>query len=427
MPNTLVQMAQAVSTQIGDLWIGTATGGTATTLIDASDDTPFAGGDGASLFKDGWLHIADGTNAGIERRVSTYTPGSLQLTVGNAFPTAIDATSQYEYRQLFRRSQVTDAINRALARRLFYYTFEPIGLLTDADGAMEESGTSKWTGNNATLTKESSENDFIQGQQSLRLDALAAGAYAESQVLLVSPGEALRVEALVLPYVVGSNKSTASLVVYDQDNSAAITLNGTTTGSYATDGARWKRLFASFEVPAGCGRITFRLTEGTNGARAFWDELIAVRPSDTLYTVPSWVVGPESIEWAWERIPIGGSGSGTPYRRQLTKVEAQTFFYERAGSGFPQLEVPGYEGRTLYVSGYRNYPTLTNDASTTSAPFLWLLAASIVELLEPAIELPRYRDETGLKEKFDYWSGKLASYAAGQMPDLAIPLRLSGR
>lgn len=68
---------------------GTATGGSTTTLVDAT----LGGSD--NDWNGALLHIYDGANAGLTRTVKVYTAASGTLTVEEPFPVACDTTSKY--------------------------------------------------------------------------------------------------------------------------------------------------------------------------------------------------------------------------------------------------------------------------------------------------------------------------------------------
>lgn len=398
MSYTRTQLVQHASNHylLGDLTTGQATSGTTLTLIDTSDDSPFTSLDAADRFKSYWLYVNAGTHAGVERRVTTSA--TTTLTVGLAVSGAYDSTDVYELRSLTSRRELVNALNRALTQRLFYRTEEPVGLLADGDGSMEDSGTSYWTPSNCAVAKESAENDFIfNGIRSLKLTATTSAAYAESQGILVTEQKSYRIEAWVLPYFSGANRSSATLAVYDYTNSAEITLTGGTTTAAHADGAAWQRLWATFTVPENCGIITVRLKEGTANAISYWDDVWVDRTDRRTVNLPNWVNSAAAFEWIYARV-------SDTNRRELRPVKACLPRFMPAGAGLPQAEVSaGDMHYPLYVAGFRNYGSLDTDAATVALPEAhldWLIGATVVELLGPLTRARRYGDREQLKQDF---------------------------
>lgn len=83
---------------IDDPVFGIATGGTASTLIDTSGDSPFSPNDG--YFYGCEVEIVKGTNQGERRRITDYDKSTQTITVANDFPSAIDSTSAYKIYQV---------------------------------------------------------------------------------------------------------------------------------------------------------------------------------------------------------------------------------------------------------------------------------------------------------------------------------------
>lgn len=111
---------------------GTATGGTTTTLIDTSNDTPFNAD--KDYFKLCEVEILGGTNAGERRKITGYDKDTQTITVDSAFTAAIDTTSVFAIYQLglFPRikdvyhtdsvyyKRIPEAIKRAVAAQVEY-------------------------------------------------------------------------------------------------------------------------------------------------------------------------------------------------------------------------------------------------------------------------------------------------------------------
>ncbi len=89
-----------VERHVTETYRGKATGGTTTTLIDTSSNSPFTINDG--YFERCVIQIIGGTNKGEVRFISAYDKDTQTITVSEAFSSAIDTTSIFKIYQLAR-------------------------------------------------------------------------------------------------------------------------------------------------------------------------------------------------------------------------------------------------------------------------------------------------------------------------------------
>ena len=363
MPKTRIQLFTEAETRLPDVSSGTATSGSATTLLDTSDDSPLLVNDDAQSLKGVYVYINAGTSIGKERRVTTYTPGSQQLTTPT-FTTLIDSTSVYEIHRLMRRFQKNDILNRVLANHVWYYApHVPLTLAVNGDFEAA-TGTDNWTGTNATLAEQTTV--VYNGVKSLSVTASAANGYAGSDTIRVNENESYLFQAWVSPV---NASATPLIVIRDVTNAATITLSGVTSVS-ANDGRFWIRLYGSFETPSGCALISVRLQDATNLGQTYWDDVIVWPNNRNQGELPSWCDEEWRFEWVWIR--------------SSDKADAATWYPVTDCRVYMSLNdvrnnlvryTPDGVGRPLYVSGFRNYATITTDTATTNAPPEWVKRA----------------------------------------------------
>lgn len=91
---------------------GTATGGTTTTLVDATN--LLDAGDSLYNFVGGWIKFTSGTFSGTVKRISSFSPSSGTITWSSALSGAIVAAVTYEIHLLLNPDEWDRCINRAL-------------------------------------------------------------------------------------------------------------------------------------------------------------------------------------------------------------------------------------------------------------------------------------------------------------------------
>lgn len=399
MATTRLALLQEVLRKLGQDAMGTATGGTTTTLIDTSADSPFTTADDSNLFKNQWLYIHTGTHAATERRVTTYTPSSQQLTIP-AVTGAVDTTDQYLVAGV-RWAQLVTALNRALTERLVYWTRSPLTLV--ADGDMETSGTSDWTASNATVTKNTSAGNVWGGTQALSVVTTAADGYARTTSINVNSNQTYTLQAMC-------RRATATgvpkLVVWDATNSAAISLS-TTASTAQYDGFDWQRLTSTFTTPGSCRQVQVRLQDETTTATSYWDDVILL-PRAHWIEAPSWLDEPWRMDWLW--YPVGGA---PPVPEQWEWVPVQNCRLEVDPPAVRDNRVwftADGLGQPLYVSGFRSYTSLSTDAATTTAPPKWVHAATIAAYYESIVHSPRHADDRKLRAIWQQWAALAERY-----------------
>jgi hypothetical protein len=100
---------QEVSKRAQEFLMGTATGGSASTVVDANNLFHVDG-----YWDETWVYATSGTNNGLTRRVQTFTSSTNTLTLYSAFTGAVPSGMTYELYRRFSPSDVTTSINRAI-------------------------------------------------------------------------------------------------------------------------------------------------------------------------------------------------------------------------------------------------------------------------------------------------------------------------
>lgn len=219
-----------------------------------------------------------------------YSPSEGKAVVGRTFATTpVTALTPYE---IHTHGATPDELHEWIkwsCRNLLVETREVLTGLV-ADGNMEDSGTTNWTGTNATVTKTTTEANVGRGAQALSVVTTAAAGYAESPSMPVGGSKSYRIFALVK-----ATGGTASIVVRDFTNTAAITVSWGNLASVASASyGDWRFLAGTFTTPATCVNIRLRLQNDTITTTSYFDD-VCVYPVDAGFLpLPTWVDDPEA-------------------------------------------------------------------------------------------------------------------------------------
>ncbi len=276
---------------------GTATGGTASTLVHATgNDALLSSLDSADLYEGLFLLLTSGVEAGNWREIASYAPLTGTLTTAEAFGTGPSNGDTYEvYAGLtpndWSLGGLTSIVDVGLTRCL-YRTRSPITLVTDGD--METAGVTNWTASSSTLAKSTSEA-ISSGTQALVVTNTGANGYAQSASIGVLPSGSYQVWVCYRGRTTATT-STGTLIVWDVTNAAQIT-----SGTGPDNGVNYRggAINIGFAVPSTCRQIAFRLQGTEAGAVIAWDDLIMMDPQANQYPAPSWVSTRDQL-WACE-------------------------------------------------------------------------------------------------------------------------------
>src|SRR5690242_16913330 len=106
MSVTLATARQEIAARAQEFLMGTATGGTASTVVDANNLTAADG-----YWEETTILATSGTNNGLTRRVQTFTSSSNTLTLYSALTAAVASGDTYELYRRFRPTDIKTALN----------------------------------------------------------------------------------------------------------------------------------------------------------------------------------------------------------------------------------------------------------------------------------------------------------------------------
>ncbi len=259
---------------------GTATSGSTSTIVDTTRLQSAQYSD--TEFENNWARVSvksGGSGAAPEgeiRTISTFTPGAGKLTATPPFTVAPAVSDIYQIWNYVHPQVILDTIDQICKEDVYLPTWTILSEIPDFD--MEQSGTTEWTGANSTLAKSTTE-PRSNGKQYLTVAATSGNGYAKCATLSVIPGHTYHLSALVRA---NAASVTASLIAYDETNSANISNKTTQTRV-------WGRLWFNFTAPATCYQVTVRLSTVENGSTTSWNGVALWGLSSYDIALPWWV------------------------------------------------------------------------------------------------------------------------------------------
>ena len=283
------------------------------------------------------------------------------------------------------------AVNRAL-RNLTWNTKSPLTLVADGDMALD--GISNWTAYgtlNASSGKVTNAN-AIRGPRSLLALASAANSGYQSATILVDPTNAgpWYVQALVRAQI-----GTATLRPYDVTNSANIAVSGTQT--WALRG--WGLINLTFNLPATCEALAFRLESTANADRIFWQYVAAFPIGARDLALPSWVERQSQVLDVLEDIQ-GSFRYDTP---NWVSRAGHDKVYEDLANPNNQVRIKLAEPMTakpLWLDAVRGYPPMAGDAQSAYVDRDHLVAAATMELCKIMSQGAASEDTKGWRAEY---------------------------
>ena len=288
-----------------------------------------------------------------------------KLTVAPGFSASLVSGTDYEIHYKFYPNHVRDKANEILenVRRPILL---PLTLVPD--GAMEDTGTDEWTaagtGGTPTLAKDTS--TVLHGRKTLSLtnDGATTRGFAKSGSMYLSPSTSVLVAADV--YITPGDK--AKLTLYDVTNSEDIE-----TAASVTSG--WVHLEFMAEIPSDCEEVQVWLESVAVSDVTYWGSVQLLPTARAIFDYPS------TLEWSedFDKIFYFGRGTGLTATGEDNSFKvfegpkklwspAETVRDETAVVPFRiQLKKRGIT-QALYVGGFVDFATLTDDTDTTNAP-----------------------------------------------------------
>ena len=318
------------------------------------------------------VRVRDATTAGVfeDSFADAYNPATGQITLlpvlADFVPAAAD-TAEVWLQELGHTKRIDEIIDLALTEDCGAWV--PFVLTRVTDGDMETASadiaTSWKASSTGTVSKVAASFPHRFARQALRLANAGAAEYAypygsAAVYINVVPGDTYRLDVLVRAAV-----STATIVIYDQTNGAAITLDSTATD---TTQKAWMRLYSTFTIPSGCYQIAPRLTGTLATADVYWTALSIVRHGDTRISLPTRITHMNNIGKVYQRL---GTQVDEFYRGEDIEYDI-----EQVENGFELILPSGCLGGAypVYAEEWKNYASLSTDTATTTCDEEYVVA-----------------------------------------------------
>ncbi len=330
-----------------------------------------------------------------------FSGSNSQLTVAPSFSASLVSGTDYEIHYKFYPNHVRDKANEIL-ENIRRPILLPLTLVPDGD--MEDTGTVSvyWTaagtGGDPTLAKDTS--TVLHGRQTLSITnggGVTLG-YAKSNNMYLPPGTAVFVAADV--YITGGD--AARLTLYDATSGAAIE----TAYSGATG---WVHFAFVANLPSDCEEVQVWLESQAASDVTYWGSVQLLPVNRIIYDYPA------TLEWSEDFDTVFYFPRGTGLTAS-TDDNAYAIFEkpqrpwspteiirdETAVTAFRLQLKKGNIGQALYVGGFVDYATLTDDTDTTAAP------EDIVVNLTYADLMDAWAQEDIAEDKFEAAQAKMA-------------------
>jgi len=305
------------------------------------------------------------------RRITTYTVASQQIT-HDAFGYNNATTMTYDiYLGVPPTSVGLDKgldtfINTVLRQRFYKKPF----LLSEApDADMEASGTTSYSGTNATLAKATSGSGVTEGDQGLQVTTTAANGYATlATALACSEGEVVEVIVDLKP-----TSGSWKLRTWDVTAGAEIDV----TDAYA--GVQARRLWVRSSIPASCETFNVRLIGETDATVCVFDNLSIRFAQRRWLNLPTWFLKEDWLEEVWVYPP--GTKRDSAYDiRQANRHFMPQWSLERNDTANQPFRLEWGDsygiptGSHVFIESLRPYSEISADTDSSDIDKDWLRA-----------------------------------------------------
>ena len=370
--------------------------GTQSGITTFSDDSVFGGRGRNSVPVGADVRIRQnsvtgdtGTNTYGEARVSavasfsagqlTFDPGPTAAAVPENPVVANNYTEALVLKDPdMRFEDACNYMNRALASLGWEKYQVPLTLVTDGD--MISASTSSWTEvGSGALSKVAA--TFPLGVRVLRMTGVAANDYILSATIPVEPETSYYLEACGMIASTGAAADTGTLVLYDETNSASITLSEYTVNTFEPIVLR-----NSISTPAGCKQVSIRMEADNAGDVIDWAWVIFRKNSSRQFTVQD---RPVKTLWLGELRDVSGDWGNRPWT-DMPQLAAKPM---QVGAGIWQYQVQqGCSGRSIWYEEFVQPAPMTADSSTTSVEVEDLAAVTAELWLRPKRKDPKWAE-----------------------------------
>lgn len=368
---------------------GTMTGGTSSTLVDATRLTNYPD----DHFRDWWAYNFTDSTIG-------YATSSTQST-GSVATSTMTTNAQGDAYALIKSihpQEVLDFLDDIMKNEVFLPEWAPLTYCVDGD--MEQNNVTDWTaGGSATPTKVSSE-PAMNGKRWLRVANSGANGYARSNLISV-PLEARQWEVSAL---VRCESGTASLIVYDETNSAALATVSTTSKGIV-------RLHTTFQTDATTAQFSIRCSGVQSNADTYWDDVVVYPVEAREMPLPWWVKTRDGVREFFRLIPVS-AGDGL-WQPGMTGEEDKRWMVKHSRFGRGQLiaENMARDGmqEPVYFYGLRNEEAWASNTETKHVDQRLIVAHLAVKCYERVYDSVAMTgaDAAHYRAKIGMWQQKL--------------------
>ena len=372
---------------------GTNTGASASAI---TDDVRFGGSRGSDRIENGCeVYISSGGAAPEDettRLNSKFVKNTGVATLDPALTAALADDDTFEILYLpFRFKEVHDSITNALTQKLWERRERPVSLVTSgglfADGDWTESGATD------TVTAPT----FPWGLDEMHVENSGANGYTASVSIPVEAGKPYFLEATVR-VLASPATNTATLVLYDLTNSAAITLNNSTSTqqepTIIQNGA--------VTMPDGCELVEIRIGGSEADFDGYWSNVNFHKNNASKFTLQDRIEA-DRIGRVFYRTGDDWQNRGESNRYYIGHT------VHMLGNGLWQIQLNGtVGGHSLWYEEFTKGTAMTADTDTTGLPAEHVAAAATVHLLRGYADDKRWGPEL-LKAMTD-WAGYMGQY-----------------
>lgn len=297
-------------------WTGTTT---TLTLANSYLEGPFTA---ARIPIGSPIIVTAGGTVGDMTYVSNYVPSTGVITVSPAITTGSTDGVLITDTEIDRPIRIVQAVRRAIDNRIARWQMTPLTFVADGDlrGATV---TDYWTGTAATPTyvtptfptTSAGVSTGIVGIQRV-LQSVTSNATNNVRSNLIN----VALNSSVTGYQwyfqtairVSSGSGNAQILAWDETNNAQITVNviaGSDSFTHVTTSAGFINMEGTFNIPATCKQISFRLVSSATSTTIQMAPLVAFPVTADRFPIPNRIISQDYIgnfKYAWPTLGTGG-------------------------------------------------------------------------------------------------------------------------
>jgi len=361
---------------VGRKGVCTSAGSTTTAIDVVNFGGPFSGGtwpNGSPIrFTSGSGVVGENTyKAGLDTSTGTLTLNPAVASVPNGATFVIS-------RDVDHIDRIIEACQRCLTRRASRWMKVPLTDVPDGD-FLGSTVSDHWTASNATVVY--TELSMVNGyaQNALRVTTSSGNGYAGSDNIPVIAGSTRQGTSFMRnANATPGTSNTAKLVLMDQTNNAVITPTFT-VGAASTTSHSHVNIAYTYQVPATCSQVQYRLSGVESGAVVEFGPVIDAEVGQQVYNgQPHFLTTDDFGALYTVRFPSVLSG---PEGNIFTPVVSDgiTLDSHSYGISFDFQNMP-YPGFPVFYDEYSFYPSISADTDTTDCPEELVIKGMAVEL-----------------------------------------------